>query len=66
MAGNCVFPLLVHGERCIKRLQRVAGGTWLLISDNPRYEKELIKLQDMKGVKGVKGVEILGRCEIRI
>ncbi|MFD2665728.1 S24 family peptidase [Halomonas halophila] len=55
-----VFLLLVHGERRIKRVQRVAGGAWLLISDNPRYEKELIKPQDMKDV------EILGRCEIRI
>lgn len=55
-----VFLLLVHGERRIKRVQRVAGGAWLLISDNPRYEKELIKPEDMKDV------EILGRCEIRI
>ncbi|SDG22055.1 Helix-turn-helix [Onishia taeanensis] len=55
-----VFLLLVHGERRIKRVQRVAGGAWLLISDNPRYEKELIKPEDMKDVK------ILGRCEIRI
>lgn len=55
-----VFLLLVHGERRIKRVQRVAGGAWLLISDNPRYEKELIKPLDMKDV------EILGRCEIWI
>lgn len=55
-----VFLLLVGGERRIKRVQRVAGGAWLLISDNPRYEKELIKPQDMQDV------EILGRCEIRI
>lgn len=41
-------------------MQRVAGGAWPLINDNPRYEKELIKPEDMKGV------EILGRCEIRI
>jgi len=35
----------MHGERRIKRMQRVAGGAWLLISENPRsrYEKELIK-----------------------
>ncbi|WP_146164634.1 MULTISPECIES: S24 family peptidase [Halomonas] len=58
-----MFLLLVHGEWRIKRVQRVAGGAWLLLSDNPRYEKELIKPQDMKGVKGV---EILGRYEIRI
>ncbi|WP_157033087.1 hypothetical protein [Halomonas sp. S2151] len=52
--------LLVHGERRIKRVQRVAGGAWLQISDNQRYEKKLIKPQDMKDVK------ILERCEIRI
>ena len=50
----------MHGERRIKRVQRVAGGAWLLISDNLRYEKELIKPQDMKDV------ESLGRYEIRI
>ncbi|SDK67110.1 XRE family transcriptional regulator [Billgrantia gudaonensis] len=55
-----VFLLLVHGERRIKRVQRVAGGAWLLISDNEHYQPELIKPQDMKDV------EILGRCEIRI
>ncbi|WP_156940871.1 S24 family peptidase [Halomonas halodenitrificans] len=55
-----MFLLLVHGKRRIKRVQRVAGDAWLLISDNPRYEKELIKPQDMRDM------EILGRCEIRI
>lgn len=55
-----VFLLLVHGERRIKRVQRVAGGAWLLISDNDHYQPELIKPEDMKDVA------ILGRCEIRI
>ena len=55
-----VFLLLMHGERRIKRVQRVAGGAWLLIIDNPRYDKEMIKPQDMRDV------EILGRCEIKI
>ncbi|TLF45930.1 hypothetical protein FEI13_17595 [Halomonas urmiana] len=55
-----VFLLLVHGERRIKRVQRVAGGAWLLISDNEHYQPEMIKPEDMKDV------EILGRCEIRI
>lgn len=52
-----VHMLLVYVER---RNKRVAGGARLLISDNPRYEKELIKPEDMKDV------EILGRCEIRV
>lgn len=51
---------LVHGERRIKRVQRAAGGAWLLISDNDHYQPELIKPEDMKDV------QILGRCEIRI
>ncbi|MDI5921168.1 S24 family peptidase [Halomonas sp. LR5S13] len=55
-----VFLLLVHGERRIKRVQRVAGGAWLLISDNEHYQPEMIKPEDMRDV------EILGRCEIRI
>lgn len=46
-----------YGERC---MQLVADYAWLLISDNPHYEKELIKPGDMKDV------EILRRCEIRI
>lgn len=55
-----VFLLTVSGERRIKRVQRVAGGAWLLISDNEHYQPEMIKPQDMHDV------EILGRCEIRI
>lgn len=50
----------MHGEQRIKCVQRVAGGSWLLISGNPRYEKELTKPQDMEDV------EIQGRCGIRI
>ncbi len=34
--------LLVHGEWRIKRVLRVAAGAWLQISDNQRYEKELM------------------------
>lgn len=44
-----VFPLLVHGERRIKRVQRVAGGAWLLISDNEHYQTEMIKPEGEKG-----------------
>lgn len=55
-----VFLLLVHGERRIKRVQRVAGGAWLLISDNDHYQPEMIKPEELAQV------EILGRCVIRI
>jgi len=55
-----VYLLLMDGERRIKRMQRVAGGGWLLISDNPRYDKELIA-PDKKQF-----VEVLGRCLVNL
>ncbi|MEO1852730.1 S24 family peptidase [Chromohalobacter sp.] len=55
-----VFLLRVGEEYRIKRVQRVAGGAWLLISDNQAYEKEMIKPDEMQDV------EILGRCRVRI
>jgi phage repressor protein C with HTH and peptisase S24 domain len=55
-----VFLLRVGEEYRIKRVQRVAGGAWLLISDNHAYEKEMIKPDEMQDV------EILGRCRVRI
>lgn len=55
-----VYLILVDGERRIKRMQRVAGGGWLLISDNTRYDKELIA-PDQKQF-----VEVLGRCLVNL
>ncbi|SDG27391.1 Phage repressor protein C, contains Cro/C1-type HTH and peptisase s24 domains [Onishia taeanensis] len=55
-----VFLIRMGDELRIKRIQRVAGGALMLISDNTHYPPELLKPQDMKDV------EILGRCEIRI
>lgn len=55
-----VFLIRMGDELRIKRVQRVAGGALMLISDNTHYPPELLKPQDMKDV------EILGRCEIRI
>jgi phage repressor protein C with HTH and peptisase S24 domain len=55
-----VYLILMDGERRIKRMQRVAGGGWLLISDNNRYDKELIK-PDQKQF-----VEVLGRCLVNL
>ncbi|WP_279626542.1 XRE family transcriptional regulator [Salinicola socius] len=51
-----VFLLRMDGELRLKRVQRVAGGAWLLISDNPAYERELIKPEDLGGV------EIIGQA----
>jgi hypothetical protein len=50
----------VRGERRIKRVQRLAGDAWLLISDNDHYQPEMIKSEETHDV------EILGRYEIRI
>lgn len=55
-----VFLLLVDGERRIKRVQRVAGGAWVLISDNSHYQPEMIPPDKMISV------EIIGRCRVRI
>ncbi|MGQ7245693.1 hypothetical protein ACUN9V_19840 [Salinicola sp. V024] len=41
-------------------MQRVAGGAWLLISDNPHYEKEMIEPDRMQGVV------VLGRVRTRL
>lgn len=51
-----VFLLRMDDELRLKRVQRVAGGAWLLISDNPAYERELIKPEDQWRV------EIIGQC----
>ncbi|WP_198655759.1 S24 family peptidase [Salinicola sp. CR57] len=51
-----VFLLRMDGELRLKRVQRVAGGAWVLISDNPAYERELIKPEDLGGV------EIIGQA----
>lgn len=52
--------LFVHGERRIKRVQRVAGGAFYLISDNEHYQPEMIPPEKMREL------EILRRCEVRI
>ncbi|WP_188115212.1 XRE family transcriptional regulator [Salinicola endophyticus] len=51
-----VFLLRMDDELRLKRVQRVAGGAWILISDNPAYERELIKPDDLASV------EIIGQC----
>lgn len=55
-----VFLLRMGNELRIKRIQRVAGGAWFLISDNERYEREIIKPEHMGEV------EVIGECWIRI
>ncbi|MEC8918821.1 MAG: S24 family peptidase [Pseudomonadota bacterium] len=51
-----VFLLRMDDELRLKRVQRVASGAWVLISDNPAYERELIKPEDQWRV------EIIGQC----
>lgn len=55
-----VFLVLVDDERRIKRMQRVAGGAWMLISDNARYQNEVIAPEEQQFV------EVLGRCVMRL
>ena len=51
-----VFLLRMNDELWLKRVQRIAGGAWVRISDNPAYERELIKPEDQWRV------EIIGQC----
>ena len=46
-----VFLLRMDDELRLKRVQRVASGAWVLISDNPAYERELIKGSSSLGVE---------------
>lgn len=55
-----VFLLRVEDALRIKRVQRVAGGGWFLISDNRSYDRELIPPEKMDIV------ELLGRCVMKI
>lgn len=43
-----VSLLRMDDELRIKRVQRVAGGAWLLISDNSVYERELVQPEDVE------------------
>ncbi|MDH4571123.1 XRE family transcriptional regulator [Salinicola acroporae] len=55
-----VFLVWVSGELRIKRLQRLAGGAMLLISDNSYYEKEMIAPDRMQEV------HVMGRVRTRM
>ncbi|WP_168169314.1 helix-turn-helix domain-containing protein [Kushneria phosphatilytica] len=55
-----VFLLRMDDGLRIKRVQRVAGGAYMLISDNSRYQPEMIKPEEMGGL------EIIGECRVRI
>lgn len=55
-----VFLIWVSGELRIKRIQRLAGGAALLISDNTVYEREIINPDKMQEFA------VLGRVELRL
>ncbi|SPJ35232.1 LexA family transcriptional regulator [Kushneria phyllosphaerae] len=55
-----VFLLRMDDGLRIKRVQRVAGGGWMLISDNARYQPELVDPLSNQNV------EIIGECVMRI
>nr|WP_281271619.1 S24 family peptidase [Kushneria indalinina] len=55
-----VFLLRMDDGLRIKRVQRVAGGGWRLISDNPHYPPEIVDPLSNQNV------EIIGECVMRI
>lgn len=55
-----VFLLRIGEELRIKRVQRVAGGALMLISDNPVYEREMLSPEEAAAVN------IIGRCCMRL
>ena len=55
-----VFLLRIGDELRIKRVQRVAGGALMLISDNPVYEREMLPPEEAAAV------DIIGRCCMRL
>ncbi|MGJ8514663.1 hypothetical protein R84981_001140 [Carnimonas sp. R-84981] len=59
-AQGGVFLIWVSGELRIKRLQRLAGGAALLISDNKLYDREMIKFDKMQEFS------VLGRVVLRL
>lgn len=55
-----VFLLRMEEGLRIKRVQRVAGGGWRLISDNAHYPPELVDPVEAQRI------EIVGECWVRI
>lgn len=55
-----VFLISSDGELRVKRVQRVAGGAYILISDNSRYREELIP------PTALDTISLLGKCVLKI
>ncbi len=55
-----VFLISSDGELRVKRVQRVAGGAYILISDNTRYREELIP------PTALDTISLLGKCVLKI
>ncbi|WP_414502636.1 XRE family transcriptional regulator [Zymobacter sp. IVIA_5232.4 C2] len=55
-----VFLISSDGELRVKRVQRVAGGAYILISDNTRYREELIP------PTALNTISLLGKCVLKI
>lgn len=41
--GDAIFAIVVDGELYIKRVQKIFGGGFVLISDNPAYQPQEIR-----------------------
>ena len=55
-----VFLISSGGELRVKRVQRAAGGAYILISDNTRYREELIP------PTALDTISLLGKCVLKI
>ena len=55
-----IFLVSSGGELRVKRVQRAAGGAYILISDNTRYREELIP------PTALNTISLLGKCVLKI
>ena len=55
-----IFLIQMDDTLRVKRVQRVAGGAYILISDNTRYREELVPPTSLNSIK------LLGKCVLKI
>lgn len=57
---GCIYVLARDDAVVVKRLQRIAGGAFYLLSDNPLYEREEVARSDLEGINVVGRVVWVG------
>lgn len=55
-----IYVMEVAGERLVKRIQRRLDGSVVLISDNPRYERDFVPAADVEAVRVIGRVVWIG------